>query len=432
MSFVIANTGQGGKGSYSDDLKTLHTEQLSITDPKSRNFVENTAHVDTGSMWRAKDISPKDELYHWNWNAETAFLIGQAMGNAMIGLTCPSDPCNTAAKTACASANMLDCISGATTCGACKSGFKASGNTCTALAACETYKTSISCDRRRCDFYEGECYKKEKATPEGDTGKKAASIKGCFEFKKQVDCDGTPSGGRCEWGVEDDNPGGECWDREATATGGVEGDEAAAGRRGRQLSLPKGFTQLENGEIGGPLSKALVEAFFMCDFLPAYDWLEISDWWITSVSGTSPLEIGYSLIFPLTAIAKSDYAALAGAVRDMLKACQSAGKLTENLKVTAKKYQVEPLTIIALKMDSTVKINRLKTGRAGSKSGTEISILASQSSTTAVLNSQSTTPLVLNGCTFNSLSTATRVVLVLLASCMFSCSSGELIFADLW
>ena len=47
----------------------------------------------------------------------------------MNGTSC-IDVCDAAAKNACASANKADCISGSTTCGACKSGFKSSGSNC--------------------------------------------------------------------------------------------------------------------------------------------------------------------------------------------------------------------------------------------------------------------------------------------------------------
>lgn len=307
--------------------------------------------------------------------------------------------CDAAAKAKCASANKLDCSSGSTTCGACKIGFKASnGGVCTALAACDTYTTSVTCDRRRCDFWPGppaECYNKEEATDEDEKG---TPIKPCYQFSK-TDCEGTASGGRCEWGVEDGV--GECWDREATATGEVEGTQSERRRLG---NLPAGFTQLENGEVGGPMSQALIHAFFMCDFAPQYDWIEISDWWITSVSSAPTIKIGYALIFPLAATAAKDYGELAGVVGDMLKACQASGKLTQNLDVAAKMYKVTPLIIKSLEFDSTVKINRLKTGRAGSNSTTIISLSTSPPKTTSLSPKTTGTTEILSSASLHGLS----------------------------
>ncbi len=46
-------------------------------------FRGNVAFVGTKSFWRDKDVSPSGQEYHWNTNAETYYLIGEAMGTAM-------------------------------------------------------------------------------------------------------------------------------------------------------------------------------------------------------------------------------------------------------------------------------------------------------------------------------------------------------------
>jgi len=40
----------------------------------------------TKAFWRTKEESPSAQGYHWNTNAETYYLIGEAMGKSMLGL----------------------------------------------------------------------------------------------------------------------------------------------------------------------------------------------------------------------------------------------------------------------------------------------------------------------------------------------------------
>jgi len=48
-----------------------------------KEFQGNVAFVETKAFWRPADVSPSGQAYHWNNNAETYYLIGQAMGEAM-------------------------------------------------------------------------------------------------------------------------------------------------------------------------------------------------------------------------------------------------------------------------------------------------------------------------------------------------------------
>jgi hypothetical protein len=54
-------------------------------------FKGNVAFVGTREFWRAEDVSPSKQGYHWNTNAETYYLIGEAMGLAMKKL-CEKKP----------------------------------------------------------------------------------------------------------------------------------------------------------------------------------------------------------------------------------------------------------------------------------------------------------------------------------------------------
>jgi len=49
-------------------------------------FKGTVAFVPTRNFWRDKELSPTGQGYHWNTNAETYYLIGEAMGKAMLGL----------------------------------------------------------------------------------------------------------------------------------------------------------------------------------------------------------------------------------------------------------------------------------------------------------------------------------------------------------
>ena len=55
-------------------------------------FKGNVAFVGTKAFWRDKAVSPTGQGYHWNTNAETYYLIGEAMGNAMKKLCEPKPP----------------------------------------------------------------------------------------------------------------------------------------------------------------------------------------------------------------------------------------------------------------------------------------------------------------------------------------------------
>ncbi|HSI12074.1 MAG TPA: sialate O-acetylesterase [Chthoniobacter sp.] len=84
LPFVIAETGMGG-------LEETHPRALSLMKAQAAvaehpEFKGNVAFVGTRAFWRTKEQSPTKQDYHWNTNAETYYLIGEAMGGAMKGL----------------------------------------------------------------------------------------------------------------------------------------------------------------------------------------------------------------------------------------------------------------------------------------------------------------------------------------------------------
>lgn len=83
LPFAVATTGMGG-GSASE---VIEFAQLAMGDhAKYPEFTGNTFSDDTRPYWRSIAESPSDQGYHWNRNAETYLLIGEAMGEGMIDL----------------------------------------------------------------------------------------------------------------------------------------------------------------------------------------------------------------------------------------------------------------------------------------------------------------------------------------------------------
>ena len=48
------------------------------------DFQGNVAFVGTRAFWRPQEQSPSGQAYHWNTNAATYYLIGNALGKAML------------------------------------------------------------------------------------------------------------------------------------------------------------------------------------------------------------------------------------------------------------------------------------------------------------------------------------------------------------
>ena len=86
--FVVATVGFGGgawaAGSSAD---TIWKAQMAVGDPaKHPEYAGSVASVDTTGYWRAVSESPGVQGFHYNNNAETYMLVGDALGRAMVGL----------------------------------------------------------------------------------------------------------------------------------------------------------------------------------------------------------------------------------------------------------------------------------------------------------------------------------------------------------
>lgn len=81
LPFVIAETGMTGKQEKHPRALSLMKAQAAVADYPE--FKGTVSFVGTREFWREKDVSPSSQGYHWNTNAETYYLIGEAMGVAM-------------------------------------------------------------------------------------------------------------------------------------------------------------------------------------------------------------------------------------------------------------------------------------------------------------------------------------------------------------
>jgi hypothetical protein len=86
MPVVVATVGFGGYNMGDNYLRILKA-QMAVGDPKKHpEFAGTVASVDTCDFWREVDVSPMEQGYHYNRNAETYLLVGDALGRAMVRL----------------------------------------------------------------------------------------------------------------------------------------------------------------------------------------------------------------------------------------------------------------------------------------------------------------------------------------------------------
>lgn len=84
LPFVIAETGMGGMEEANERALALMAAQEAST--KRSEVDGHAAFVGARQFWRSAEQSPVNAGYHWNNNGETYFLIGDAMGQAMLNL----------------------------------------------------------------------------------------------------------------------------------------------------------------------------------------------------------------------------------------------------------------------------------------------------------------------------------------------------------
>ena len=88
--FVLA-TGCGNPGRESFGLQIAEA-QLAVDGDHGKypEFKGNVKALDTRDLWREADVSPVNQGYHYNHNAETYYETGEAMGRAMAAMLEPT------------------------------------------------------------------------------------------------------------------------------------------------------------------------------------------------------------------------------------------------------------------------------------------------------------------------------------------------------
>jgi len=84
LPFVIGGAGFGGWGQRIGRRLAIMKAQEAVT--KYPEFKGNVKYVETRSFFRDGPVSPRPIRYHWCCNAESYYLIGEAMGKAMVEL----------------------------------------------------------------------------------------------------------------------------------------------------------------------------------------------------------------------------------------------------------------------------------------------------------------------------------------------------------
>ena len=86
LPVVVATVGFGGNN-MQEKFQRILKAQLAVSDfNRHPEYKGNVASVDTRNFWREIEESPKSEDYHYNRNAETYMLIGDAIGRAMVAM----------------------------------------------------------------------------------------------------------------------------------------------------------------------------------------------------------------------------------------------------------------------------------------------------------------------------------------------------------
>lgn len=87
--FVVASCGfNGGEGwEPGSSADTIFKAQMNVGDPaKHPEFAGTVKSVDTRPFYRAPEVSPRNQSFHYHGNAETFMLVGESMGKAMVEL----------------------------------------------------------------------------------------------------------------------------------------------------------------------------------------------------------------------------------------------------------------------------------------------------------------------------------------------------------
>ena len=67
---------------------TVANAQLAVSGDQGKypEFKGNVLTVETRDFWREPEVSPRSQDFHYNQNAETYMLVGEALGKGMLRL----------------------------------------------------------------------------------------------------------------------------------------------------------------------------------------------------------------------------------------------------------------------------------------------------------------------------------------------------------
>ncbi|MDP6557383.1 MAG: sialate O-acetylesterase [Pirellulaceae bacterium] len=85
--FVIGTIGFGGWEMKGPHL-TVANAQLALSGEKGKypEFASNVLTVETRGFWKDASVSPRNQGFHYNQNAETYMMVGDALGRGMVKL----------------------------------------------------------------------------------------------------------------------------------------------------------------------------------------------------------------------------------------------------------------------------------------------------------------------------------------------------------
>ncbi|PHS12463.1 MAG: hypothetical protein COA78_08300 [Blastopirellula sp.] len=85
--FVIATIGFDGWNMSGNQL-TIAKAQLAVSGEKKKypEFAGNVLTVETREFWKEVEFSPRNQGFHYNGNAETYIMVGDALGRGMVQL----------------------------------------------------------------------------------------------------------------------------------------------------------------------------------------------------------------------------------------------------------------------------------------------------------------------------------------------------------
>lgn len=84
--WAIATVGFGGDQMQDNYIRILEAQKAVANPEKHPELKDTVITVDTRPFWRSVEESPKNQDFHYNRNAETYYLVGDALGRAMVEL----------------------------------------------------------------------------------------------------------------------------------------------------------------------------------------------------------------------------------------------------------------------------------------------------------------------------------------------------------